>query len=174
MQYKLVTVILFHRRHHGHRIHCLVYIRRRRKFRHNPIPQHRIHDACVHKLQHLARHECGVSRVAASDDKLLGIWAHKEVELHEDSGPDVVRAEDEGAMVIVRLKHGMHKSVGLWHDITHRMEFSGERRAKEVETARELFRGSLFEDGEVGVLVEWDLETVVFCERLGGMGGWAE
>jgi hypothetical protein len=54
------------------------------------------------------------------------------------------------------------------------MEFSGEGRAKEVETTRELFRGSLFEDGEVGVLVEWDLETVVFCERLSGMSGWAE
>jgi hypothetical protein len=54
------------------------------------------------------------------------------------------------------------------------MEISGEGRAKEMETTHELFRGCLFEGGEVGVLVEWDLETVVFCKRLGGMRGWAE
>lgn len=106
--------------------------------------------------------------------ELLGICTYKEAELDEDRGPDVVWAEDECAMIIVRLKHGMHKSVWLWHDITHRTEISGERRAKELETTRELFRGGLFEDGEVGILVERDLETVVFCERLGGVRGGAE
>lgn len=106
--------------------------------------------------------------------ELLGVCAHEEAELGEDRGPDVIRAEDEPTMVVVRLKHGMHESVGLWHDITQRIELDGEGRAKELETTRELLRGDLFENGEVGVLVEGDLKTIVFCKRLGGVRGRTE
>jgi hypothetical protein len=106
--------------------------------------------------------------------ELLSICVHEEAELVEDRSPNVVRTENKRTMVVVRLEHGMHKSVGLWHDITHRIEVSGEGRAKKVETTRELFGGGLFEDGEVGVLVEWDVETVVFCKRLSRMCSWAK
>jgi len=68
----------------------------------------------------------------------------------------------------------MHEPVGLWHDVPHCIELGGEGRAEEVETALGLLRGDLFEDSKVGVLAERDLETVVFCERLGGVAGRAK
>jgi len=124
---------------------------------------------------------------AAKDDKfflafmrdevateLVSMCVDEETKLGKDCNPDVVRAEDKATMVVVSLEHGMHEPVRLWHDVPYLVEFRGEGSAEEVDTTLELFRGSLLEDCEVGVLAERDLKAVVLWKRLGGMTGGAK
>jgi len=98
----------------------------------------------------------------------------KETELGEDCDPDIVRAENEPTMVIVRFEDGMHEPVGRWHDVTHSVQVGWEGSSEKVVTTLKLFKGCLFEDCEIGVLAKRNLEAVVFCKRLGRMIGGAE
>ena len=43
----------------------------------------------------------------------------KEAELCQDGEPDVVRTDDERAVLVVCLDHGVDKSVALWNDVQH-------------------------------------------------------